>query len=162
MLSLMQIYQVNMVGLRNKTIFKGHASPGTLQRGKDYKLGSIFLYVSQIRVVLHSQWVKVHCLLWGRVQKGEQVGWVITEDLITWSLVTSLLPLPAKSSTDQTLVGNSLSHLASFNNRQLMSWSLTPWSDQLISCPLAEIISLRSGTLLQKGRLAFSNLLTLP
>ena len=39
------------------------------------------------------------------------VGSLITEDLITWSLVTSLLPSPAKGSTDQTLVfvGNSLS-----------------------------------------------------
>ena len=88
MLSLMQIYQVNMVGLRNKTIFKGHTSPGTLQRGKDYKLGSIFLYVSQIRVVLHSQWVKVHCFLWGESRKVNRLGgWSQkTSSLGPWSL----------------------------------------------------------------------------
>ena len=56
MLSLMQIYQVNMVGLRNKTIFKGHASPGTLQRGKDYiSLDQYLLYLRLELFFIHSE-----------------------------------------------------------------------------------------------------------
>ena len=59
---------------------------------------------------------------WGESKKVNRGGvWVDHRgDLITWSLVTFLLPSPAKGSTDQTLVGKSLSQLTD-KRQQLLS-----------------------------------------